>query len=142
VSAAALRGAAFAALALYVALSPAWHQVLGGDLELPRAWRMFASAGVGLVDARFRVREDDGRERPLDRYEALGIALPRAAPARIRRPRGAVEFWALVRELCERLPGADLRADVRVATRAGWRVVELPPHGLCAAPAAPNGGGR
>jgi hypothetical protein len=140
VSPARLRGAAFAALALFIALAPSWRQVFGGDDdELLRAWRMFAGPGRGLVDARFVLRGADGRERPVDRYAVLGFEVPRAAPPPVRRPRGPGEFYGLVRRLCERLgPGADLRAQVRVAVRSGWRPLDLGDRSLCAPPPDPR----
>jgi hypothetical protein len=131
-----LRGASFAALALAVALAPAANQVLGvGKGLLLRSWRMFAGPGVGFVDARFALRLPDGSEQPLDRYAVLGLEPPRSAPSGVRRPRGKDEFQALVRRLCERLgPGADLRAQARVAARYGWRTVDLGGRNLCGAP--------
>ena len=127
-----LRACAFAAIAVFVVLAPASSQVFGRDGKLLRAWRMFADPGRGLVDARFALRQADGSERPIDRYAVLGLAPPRAAPSAVRRPRGKDEFEALVRRLCESLgPGADLRAQARVAARAGWRSLDLDGRNLC-----------
>jgi hypothetical protein len=134
-----LRSIAFAALALFIAVGPASRQVFGGEGRLLRSWRMFADPGRGLVDAHFTLRTAQGGERPVDRYAVLGLGLPRAAPASIRRPRGPGEFYELVRRLCERLgPGADLRARVRVAVRSGWRTLDLGDRSLCVPPPDPR----
>jgi hypothetical protein len=134
-----LRALAFAALAVWIALGPASRQVFGGEGKLLRSWRMFADPGLGLLDARFSLRTAAGGERPVDRYAVLGLDLPRAAPAPVRRPRGPGEFYALVRQLCGRLgPGADLRARVRVAVRSGWRTLDLGDRSLCAPPPDPR----
>jgi hypothetical protein len=130
-----LRGLGFAALALAITLGPASRQVFRGEGRLLRSWRMFSGPGLGLIDARFALRGADGSEAPLDRYAVLGLDVPRAAPASVRRPRGPGEFYALVRRLCARLPpGADLRARVRVAVRSGWRPLDLGDRSLCAPP--------
>ena len=130
-----LRAVTFAAIALFVAFAPAWGQVFGGRGRLLRSWRMFADPGRGLVDARFALRLADGSDRPVDRYAVLGLDPPRTAPSAVRRPRGRDEFYALAHELCRRLgPGADLRADARVAVRAGWRPIGLGERNLCLSP--------
>jgi hypothetical protein len=136
-----LRAIAFIVVLCFMAGGPFYEQVLKRrDMRpfLPR-WVMFAGTGLRVVDAEFRERGEDGRERVLDRFDVLGYQPPREAPSSVWRMKGQRGTWKVARRLCEALgEGTDVRVTSRYATRAGWERGYQGKANLCAAPEPPR----
>jgi hypothetical protein len=134
-----LRTAAFAVLAAWILLSPAWPQVFGGRSPLIRPWVMFASRGSGLVVPEFSQNRPGADPVVLDRYAILGFDDRREAPAWVRRIQGRRGLARVVEALC-RAAGADadLRVTARVATSRGWERLLVGDSNVCSRRSAPT----
>jgi hypothetical protein len=141
-----LRVLIFLAVAGFMVAGPIYKQVLGGREPVFRQWTMFSRIGLGLADVRFSQRLPDGTRLPVNHYELLGYPDWRGAPLALRQVMGLQGVRGIAGRLCAALgPGADVRARVRIATRAGWRTEMMEADGgLCGAPPAtdPGGGGN
>lgn len=108
------------ALGAFILVSPA-YRVLGGRSPYLRDWMLYRDVGIGLVEARFTRRDADGRERPVDRFAALGLRRGASAPRTLTHITGEAGLHRVCTQLCAALgPGADLRVYARIATTAGW----------------------
>lgn len=125
------RVAVFAAVAGFMALAPAWPQVLGERSRFARDWELFHELGVGLARVDYSVRARDGALTPIDRYAALGYADRRLAPKWLRTISGEAGVVAVGRKLCERLGAVEVRAHADIATMAGWVTKFAGEHDLC-----------
>lgn len=126
-----LRAVALAAGLIYVLGAPALVQVFGAPLgPVLRSWRMYRKVGLDLCEVRYTQRMADGRTIPLDRWEILKV--PRDAIrfdiSHLVKPRAVQDVG---RQLCEALPGADVRARARCATPDGWATRMTGEERLC-----------
>lgn len=127
----ALRAAAFAALAVWIVGGPFYRQVLGGEHQVFRSWKMFSGVGLEAVDARFYEIGPEGARRELDWWRLLG--LPEDAKPRRRRIHGRDATWAVARALCTKLAAdADVRVVSRRGTPRGWQADFDGSANLCA----------
>jgi len=92
-----------------------------------RAWRMFADADFGVIDARFTQLLDDGNEVVLDRLKLLEGTYKKQTMLQRRRN----NVWLITEEnggeldiakkLCGVLgPGARIKIDSRISRAKGW----------------------
>ena len=125
-----LRGTVFFALAAIIVLGPFYRQVLGGDSEWFRAWRMFRGNSIGICDVRYERRTDQGDE-PIDRFAVLGYDVWAEAPREIRSIREN-KLDDVTRRICKALPGADVRVTARCAQQSGWKTKRSPDRNACA----------
>jgi hypothetical protein len=121
-----LRRAAFTLLALYILLSPAYIQVLGGRSRFIQPWRMYSARGGGICAVRyFR----DGQ--PLDRYAALGLTR-REAPKNVRRVTSEQQAREIGDRLCDRLSGSAVTMELRCADQKRFQSLGDRSEDLCA----------
>ncbi len=105
-----------------------YRQVFGKHSLWLRPWIMFHGTAVNLLDVEYRVRDVDGQERVVDRFEVLGYER-RTAPKWVRR---VIKITKLSREMCRALgPGTDLRIYAHKATVNGWKPRFNGEHNLC-----------
>ncbi len=114
-----IRAFTFVIILAWMALGPAYRQVLGGKNEVFRKWTMFSMKGLDLVDARFYMVKD-GNLREINRFEILGYENRFRAPKEIFRIKGSDGVISIANLLCEKLGSdADIRVKSRIATRKG-----------------------
>ena len=123
------RGAVFLALAGIIVLGPFDRQVLGGQSEWFRAWRMFRGNSIGICDVRYTRHTADGNE-PIDRFELLGYPVWSEAPRDLRSIREN-KLDDVTRRICKALPGADVRVKARCAEQSGWKKKRSPDRNAC-----------
>jgi hypothetical protein len=124
-----LRGAVFVALAGIIVLGPFDRQVLGGDSEWFRAWRMFRGNSIGICDVRY-VRHSVNGDEPIDRFAVLGYPEWSKAPREIRSI-NEKRLDDVTRRICRALPGADVRVTARCAQQSGWKEKRKPDRNAC-----------
>ncbi len=89
---------------------------------------MFSAIGLGVIDARFELRQADGALAPLDRFELLKAS----HNGKLKRIETRDELAAIVERLCEAAgQGADIRVHARQATREGWRPLHAGETNAC-----------
>lgn len=125
-----LRAGLLLGLAAFILLSPA-HRVLGGRSPYLRDWMLYRDVGVGLVQARFAVRDADGSERPIDRFAVLKLR-PGPGARKLTHITGEAGLHVVCHQLCAALgPGTDLRVHARIATITGWADLDRGEHDRC-----------
>lgn len=117
----------------FLAGSPFYRQVIGGKNPAMRGWVMFSGYGTDYCQVAFHERGPDRDER-LDRLAVLGHDALWDAPREVRRLKSEKQVRRQARQLCRELPGIDLRADARCATRRGWKRVMAREEDLCRTP--------
>lgn len=119
---------AFVVIAAFMVGGPIAEQIGGLRSPYIRSWIMFSAPGIGLVDASFTLRQEDGTFARLDRFDALGE--PR--DGKLRRINHD-ELTEIITRLCAAEgPGADIRVVARLAVRKGWRTLETGDQNVCA----------
>ncbi len=107
--------------ALYILLSPAWHQVLGNPKGPVRAWTMFRGYGAGICVVAYETEEADGERVPFDRYAALHKTRE-TAHDKEKLLLGMDAVRSMTRKLCRRVPtGRPLYVTAKCATKTGWK---------------------
>jgi len=115
----------FLVLVTFMTVGPISDIVVG--LDGNRAWRMFAGAGWGVIDARFTQLLNDGTEVVLDRLKLLEGTYKHQTTLERRRN----NVWLMreenggeldvAKQLCGVLgPGARIKIDSRISTPKGW----------------------
>jgi hypothetical protein len=123
-----LRLAIFLAVAGFIVIGPVAEQIFGLRMALLRSWTMFSAIGLGVIDARFELRQADGALAPLDRFELLKAS----HNGKLKRIETREELAAIVKRLCEAAgQGADIRVHARQATREGWRPLHAGETNAC-----------
>ncbi len=132
-----IRTALFFIILAWMALGPAYRQVLGGSSQIFRPWIMFKNAGIDpdtegdLMDATFYVAAN-GELKEINRFEVLGYGNPKHAPVEVFRITGESGIEFVAERLCEKLGnGADLRVKARAATTEGWKARYRAENNLC-----------
>ena len=131
------RRAAFAGLAAFILLGPAPGHLFGLHTIVLREWRMFAGAGIGLLQGQFTVHRAVGTVT-MSPLEVAGVpsylALPRA-----RRARPA-DLRAFAARLCDDPHETGrLSFEGSVGTSKGRQVLTV--HDVCnVSPPARHGG--
>ncbi len=123
-----LRLVAFALIATFIVGGPFVRQIAGIETHWLRGWTMFSAIGLGVIDARFTIRDASGVYVPLVRFELLQA--PR--DGRIKRIDDTRELETVVDRLCKAAgTGADIRVVARQAVRNGWAVVDDGTRNAC-----------
>lgn len=138
-SSAKWRRAAFAGLAAFILLGPAPGQLFGLHTMALREWKMFAGAGVGLLQGRFTLHRADGTVT-MSPLEAAGLPSYLALPVdrRIAVPADLRVFAARV---CDKLQGTErLSFAGSVGTHDGRQPLAV--GDVCKLPPAGQGPGR
>jgi hypothetical protein len=118
-------------VAAWVTLAPAYRQVLGHKSYWVRPWVMFSGSNLDVCRVSFTKREADGALTPIDRYEVMGHADWRETPRSFRKLADEKVALAQGRQLCRKLGGAEVFADVACATRKGWEQRVEPTTNVC-----------
>ena len=107
----------------WIALSPAYRQVLGGDSEWFPRWVMFHGFGRNVCDVTFfTVAEDGTRRERIDRFEVLGRSRSWSENKSLVRMNDKAAVAKVGRRLCRAMePDTDLRAVARCGSRGKWR---------------------
>jgi hypothetical protein len=138
----------FVVLVVHMQAGPFFQQVLHEDIvPFGMSWQMYASPGNNVCAAQWFTAAplpDEGTPllTPLDRFEVLGIEQPWKAPNNVQRQYSPRDLQLAANKLCDRLPGADVRARARCAIQRGlrWKHVLATNTPLCGrpVPAAPK----
>lgn len=115
----------FLVLVTFMTVGPIYDIMVG--LNGYRAWRMFAGAGWGVIDARFTRLLDDGTEVVLDRLKLLEGTYKKQTMLQRRdnnvwlvREGNGGEL-DIAKQLCGALgPDARIKIDSRISTPKGW----------------------
>ena len=116
------RAVAFTLLILYTAFGPFYKQVLKGKSNVFRAWQMYHTRGIGVCAVDFYIRHPDGRIEPIDYFKTLGYDKLRRLhhhSRRIMRAEGVLKMGQRIRQKVG--AAVDLRVNVRIGTRDGWK---------------------
>ena len=132
-----IRTGLFFIILAWMALGPAYRQVVGGSSPIFRQWMMFREYGAGLdtgeglMDAAFYINTD-GELEEINRFEILGYDNPKRAPEEIFEIMGKPGIERVSEKLCRELgDGADLRVKARMATTNGWKTLYNAEDNLC-----------
>ncbi len=118
-----LQALSFTVILLFIALGPAYQQVLNQDSILLRSWTMYAYEGLNLCHAQFYILEPNQEKKPINWLRTLGYADLQKAPLSLRRLIGCEEALNVGKQLRTKLGSqVDLRLTARVSEQYGWRV--------------------
>lgn len=121
----------FVIILAWMALGPAYRQVLGGKNEIFRKWTMYGNRGLDMVDASF-YKVKNGKLQEMNRFKILGYENRLSAPKEVFRIEGNEGVISVVNKLCEKLGGdADIRVKSRIATRKGWELQYKGENNFC-----------
>ena len=127
----AYRAFAFVVCAAFILLGPAYGQVFGGSVPLPR-WEMFSATALDVYEVKLEAQWGDQPRHAIDRFAVLGYDDPRQAPASVRLLTKESDARSLVSRICAKLgPGAQVYMRLRDATRSGWRVINDGQTNVC-----------
>ena len=118
------RVVAFTLLTLYVVLGPSYKQVLKGNSNVLRGWRMYYGRGFGVCDVEFYIQHPDGRIEYIDHFKVLGynkLLKLHHHSRRIRKEKGVLEVAERLRQKVGN--DVDLRVNARIGTRDGWETL-------------------
>lgn len=124
-------------VAAWVTLSPAYKQVFRQKSYWVRPWVMFSGSNLDVCRVSFTKREADGELTSIDRYAVMGHADWRETPRSFRKLGDEQAALAQARQLCRKLGGAEVLADVACATRKGWEQRVEPTTNVCQRSPAP-----
>ena len=121
----------FVALAAVIVVGPVYgHFFATGSLEYV-GWKMFSRKGSDFCAVDYWQPTGDGGRRALDRYALLGFTGKRPPPG-LRLIRDAAAARRVAERMCRAMGrGADVRATLRCASRAGWRPETGGDRNLC-----------
>jgi hypothetical protein len=123
----ALRGVAFAIIALWMIAGPVYTQIFDGSDDVFRPWVMYSGVGLGLMDITFYEQKSGGIVKQIDLRSTFGYSTvhPRLMS------KNAVD--SLGEDICSLLgKGADVRLVARSATDAGWHTWSDGRRNICA----------
>ena len=135
------RRAAFAGLAAFILLGPAPGHLFGLHTIVLREWRMFAGAGIGLLQGQFTVHRAVGTVT-MSPLEVAGLPSYLALPTKRRIARPA-DLRAFAARLCDN-PHETGRLSFEGSVGTGKGRQALTVHDVCngSPPASHGGPGR
>jgi hypothetical protein len=115
---------------LWLVGGPVVRQGFGVKNKWLNAWYMYKGQGKDIC----WVQWSTGDGEPVDRLATLGHPPWNRAPKHVRNLKNRAEVYAEARRLCAALgPAADLRAQAKCGSYAGWVPVEDGSRDLCQA---------
>jgi hypothetical protein len=116
----------------FIALGPAYGQLVRGAHAFAPHWIMFSGIAFNLFEVSLETIDATGARVPVDRFETLGYARRADAPRDVITVRSDRDATHLARRICRATGNAPLFMHVRKAARRGWKITDDGTRDHCA----------
>lgn len=121
----------FILITIFVFLGPAYRQVFGGKNKIFRNWVMWSGKGIGLYDLRLYKINNSGEKIFINYKEELKIKGSFGKNRRLKRLTNKNDVRKITKLICNKKYGSDIRMDLRLAKKDGWKTVYDKETNIC-----------
>jgi len=126
----------FIFIVLFMFFGPFYRQLIGGDSEIFRRWRMFRSRGAMMCAVSYHQRFPNGEQEKLNRYPILGEDSWRTSKRKFKRITSKKKAIRMGKRVCKKLgDDADVRVRLKCTPKYGknnnWVVILHEEENIC-----------